>query len=69
MLKKIKRKMDKIIFKSKDFLQRFEIHEKKCNLKLKNTMPEIKNSIMSNSMLYTKEGICSEPEDQNKYPN
>lgn len=32
-------------------------------------MPEIKNSIMSNSMLYTKEGICSEPEDQNKYPN
>lgn len=29
MLKKVNGKMDKIIFKSKDFLQRFEIHEKK----------------------------------------
>lgn len=48
MLKKIKEKMDKIIFKNGDFLQRTALHQKKKKkragtLELKNTTSDIRH--------------------------
>lgn len=68
MLKKIKGKTDKIIITRKDFVYRDlkSMKKKKGFLEPKNTISEIKNSIVSNNILVTEKAMFNEPEERSK---